>query len=66
MSEQELWAAIRELQEQRQDQDARLDELEQWLERVAQSAEMTATVSIQTLRLIQSQIQIARGRNENN
>ena len=66
MSEQELWAAIRELREQRQVQDSRLDELEQWLERVARSAEVTATVSIQTLRLIQSQIQIARGRNENN
>lgn len=66
MSEQELWAAIRELQSQNQAQDKRLDELEDWLERVAQSAEITSDVSINTLRLIQSQIQLARAKNENN
>lgn len=66
MSEQELWAAIRELQSQKQAQDKRLDELENWLERVAQSAEITSGVSISTLKLIRSQIQLARAKNEQN
>jgi hypothetical protein len=66
MSEQELWAAISELKSKQVDNAKRLDELEQWVERLSKATSINSDTALATFDLIRSQIQIARKQNDLN
>jgi hypothetical protein len=60
MSDQDIWDAINDLRARQARQEAKLDEFQQWLEELAESAKLSANVSVQTIRLIQSQLELVR------
>lgn len=66
MSESEIWEAIRQLQQDRKVQAARIDELERWVERLSKASQINSDNTIATFDLIRSQIQLARKNNDLN